>query len=152
MRRSGCARDVVRQFEGAVLAFLEEGKGEVEGAAGNANGKTSSSSPASSLSARNEKGGTGAKDNQKNKPGETASLSKRVSDPTAVFSSLILDITDKFARLILHAICRYYVLVSYSVDDGTGKRLTYIRKPSKSDRVVKAHVLPTTSFFDYCFA
>lgn len=84
---------------------------------------------------------------------------------------LCLEIHDRFLRLIVHAMCRYYLLASYSMygcrefrscwiridgaspslvgeDKVDGKRITYIHPGTcaKGDKAV-----PGRSFFDYLF-
>ncbi|KAI8848646.1 hypothetical protein BC829DRAFT_393552 [Chytridium lagenaria] len=56
---------------------------------------------------------------------------------------MALVITDKSVRAVLHALCRWYGLMSHSEDDAEGQRITFIYKPAKAV-VFKAQELQLT--------
>ncbi|KAG9301676.1 hypothetical protein G9A89_016747 [Geosiphon pyriformis] len=82
--------------------------------------------------------------------------------PRGVF--LVLDIGDKFSRWVVHLMCRYYNLWSFSKDIQEGKRLTYVCHPScelediergaivrTGNKIRKEIKLPEKTFFEYLY-
>ncbi|RUS13266.1 hypothetical protein BC937DRAFT_95603, partial [Endogone sp. FLAS-F59071] len=72
---------------------------------------------------------------------------------------LVWEIGDKFSRYIVHSMCQYYNLVSFSKTTKGGRRLTYVCHPryqsqssdsEESDTDVATSIPPRT-FFDYLF-
>ncbi|KAJ3159610.1 hypothetical protein HDU86_001619 [Geranomyces michiganensis] len=94
--------------------------------------------------------------------------------PPAHSPPLCLEISDKFLRLLVHLMCRFYGLVSQSTDECNGTRVTYIRPraallaatafvaaEAEADgqvaeqqhrRSILAAARPSISFSDYLFA
>ncbi|CAG8459091.1 4892_t:CDS:2 [Paraglomus occultum] len=67
---------------------------------------------------------------------------------------LILDIEDKFSRWVVHLMCQYYDVVSFSKNSTDGRRLTYVCHPAcvygfESGQQIE---VPEQSFFDYLFS
>ncbi|KAL2912898.1 hypothetical protein HK105_207569 [Polyrhizophydium stewartii] len=72
----------------------------------------------------------------------------------AVPAEMELEITSPFLRLLVHAMARYYMLVSNSRDAADGRRITVIKNPfSPAHPASRAarYVFPTTSFADHLF-
>ncbi|CAG8471796.1 12111_t:CDS:2 [Ambispora leptoticha] len=69
---------------------------------------------------------------------------------------LVWDIDDKFSRWVVHTMCRYYALNSFSSDTEEGRRLTFVCHPGFMDETgggldnAKLRIkLPKKTFFEY---
>ncbi|KAI8338981.1 hypothetical protein BC941DRAFT_263796 [Chlamydoabsidia padenii] len=65
-------------------------------------------------------------------------------------SLMVLDIDNPFARFVIHTMCRYYQMESYSKQHH-GKSLLYVTHPPYLDNV-KQHSTRGRSFFDYLYS
>ncbi|CAG8443352.1 8310_t:CDS:2 [Ambispora gerdemannii] len=92
------------------------------------------------------------------------SISNEVHEPPILFTLheafLVWDIGDKFARWVVHTMCRYYALTSFSYDTEEGHRLTYVCHPGFMDEtggeldIAKKNAklrinMPKKTFFEY---
>ncbi|KAJ3040537.1 hypothetical protein HK097_002538 [Rhizophlyctis rosea] len=149
LRRSGCGKEVVRGVEEGLVEFLG-GSGsqlkekEEDDVRTVTNGEAGSDSDASGV-----EGWVKVKTTHVGKEEKKQTDSASEADLKAVL--LALDLTDSFARNIVHAMCRYYLLVSHSEDRKDGQRITYVRKPDLVDGK-RRHALPEVSFYDFCFS
>ncbi|KAI8928722.1 hypothetical protein BC831DRAFT_447168 [Entophlyctis helioformis] len=87
-------------------------------------------------------------------PTDAAESPALASEPS-VPGEMRLVLTDSFLRLLVHTVCRYYMLVSFSKDMPDGQRVTYIRNPhamGNGRRHASNYNLPAVSFSDFIFA
>ena len=169
LRRSGCGKEVVKGVEECLVEFLGGVRAakEEDDATTVMNAETGSDSDASNGEGwvKVKTTHVGSKEEKKH--------SKPVAEADLRAVLLALDLTDSFARMIVHAMCRYYLLVSYSEfcsvfwkhshaseaesvsiagqDRKDGQRVTYVRKPDLVEGKPR-HGLPAVSFYDFCFS
>ncbi|KND04756.1 uncharacterized protein SPPG_00461 [Spizellomyces punctatus DAOM BR117] len=122
IRRTGCAQESIKKFEQVVLkhAFVAE---------------------------KDDQDEDGWVRLDAAEVVETEFAVKNASSPDP--GPICLEIRDSFLRLLVHAMCRYYLLPSHSEDTVDGKRFTYIHPPGSS---AFDKLRPCKSFFDYLFA
>ncbi|KAJ3021453.1 hypothetical protein HKX48_008459 [Thoreauomyces humboldtii] len=171
IRRSGCARDVVRRFEGEILAKVlplpvsTSASDAAEWETGEDLDLDLDKDAASwiLLPVDVDDGLATVVDVTCPPIPDVAVVStgeegRGTTTTSRASASLCLEITDAFVRLIVHAMCRYHRLASHSLDHGNGKRLTYISpgRPTSTlvgdDRDEVVAKPSCASFFEYIFA
>ncbi|KAI8817186.1 uncharacterized protein EV422DRAFT_258773 [Fimicolochytrium jonesii] len=176
IRRSASAREVVRMFEERILEKFVPLDGSPLAKSADENSSSSSSDEDSldieaeyeiiirevDLPPSKQAAPVDSRPPVEETPVTVQPAPEPQSSPQA---TLCLEITNTFLRLIVHAMCRYYRLVSRSIDHTSGTRLTIIEHPlsvmsplvssSTTLKDVATHIqfpMPCRSFFDYVFA